>query len=142
MLIDTYNGIKDATGTARVSQEISRDINAKRIFLAKKNLDEALPLAGNLEELKKYFKIESGSNNTNEVTKLILDVLNSINEVLMIDEYELKKSFSLRMKQIEEGLAEQIKNTGFAEKQDAKKRESLCAKIANNIIETIVQKLY
>ena len=141
--LTTYMTIKDGDKIQESTHLMSRNINKTRMKITEKRLGELSIRKDSSEELKGYLQMSSdlyGSHDEtgDKIVSLIPGVIDSMENLMKLDEEVLLETFSGRTKKIEEKLAKDIMKTGFG--QDKKNSKSLSKKAAAEIMDSICPK--
>lgn len=141
--LDTYTTIKQADPLQESGQLISRDINADRIKIARKHIDQLNLIRGDLGAIKQFLSMEPGLYGTpdpayDRVAALLPGTVDRLRDILSGNSQTLQQTFSSQTKKLEDDLAQQVTGTGFgAHIADEKVRGEVCRKIAAEIMDSI-----
>lgn len=122
---------------------VSRNVNKVRIDTTKGKLKDLKKIKDNPEQLRAHFGINQelcqGKCDTEQIVRLLPDVIKDIEKIVRRGENDLQDSFSTRVKAVELKLADQLQQTDLGNWDKANK-ESICKKAAEIIIDGIAPK--
>jgi len=141
----TYTSLKDGAPLQESGQHLSATINEDRIKIASTHMAELKKFGGNSEKLRAFLDMDDNlygtpDRTTDAIAALIPGVIDQIDNTLKLDPRELTRSFSLRIKQIEDRLALDVLQTGFGAEHSPEKRSEVCKKVSAEILDSIAPK--
>ena len=115
----TYMGIEDGDSLQSSGQAISQRINADRVDVARKNIDQLKQCNGDVSKMEGILSMKGDLYGKpdpaySKVTALLPGVVSQLDDILKLDPKQLGDSFSLRTKQLQDQLAAKVAATGFA----------------------------
>jgi hypothetical protein len=138
-----YPNITNGKKMEDCGQDVSRNVNRVRIDTTKEKLKDLKNIKDNPELLKLHFGINQdlcgNKCDTEQIVRLLPDVITEIEEISKRGKKELQESFSTRIKAVELKLADQLQQTDLGNHDKANK-ESICKKAAATIIDGIAPK--
>ena len=144
--LDTYSTIKEGEPLQVSGQLVSRDINAGRVEVARKQVALLKSRGGDLEAVKSFLCMDGGLYGApdpafDRVAALVPGVVDQLDTLLQSSQEELLQGFSSRTRQMEQDLAAKVAETGFgAHIGNEEKRGEVCEKVAAEIMDSIAPK--
>jgi hypothetical protein len=144
--LTTYMTIKEGEHLQKSGQIVSKHVNEDRMQVANKHLETLSAIKNDNEALKEYFGVDSNlygkeDKDTDKLMQLIPGVIDDMSGLMKSDKKELLKSFSTHTRIMEEKLAGDLGQTGFASQEtDPDKRSLVCKKAAAEVMDTIAPK--
>jgi len=136
--LTTYMTIKEGEPLQKSGQLVSKNINASRMEVAKKNLEKLSSIKDDPEALKAYFNINDNIYGTRDdkvegLVSLIPDIIGKMEKLIKKDKNELLETFSGKTKEIEDDLAKDVARAGYRDK-------NISTKIAAEIMDSVAPK--
>lgn len=144
--LETYSTIKEGEPLQVSGQLVSRDINDSRIEMTRKHLSDLKSLGGDTEAIMAFLCMDGSLYGKpdpafDRVVALLPGVIDRLDGILAADKQALLGSFSSQTRQLEQDLAAQVADTGFASSiKDETKRGEVCQKVAAEILDSIAPK--